>query len=431
MLFNTLRVAAIFYVCLLMGCSSPESKNYERSFETGATEGFSELVNYGVKELGLGVPMSPEEMDKFMPYAEATAQKHNVSLYRESDLIDTDLFTKGIAKGRDVLLIYNGATLTKYMDLKEDRKRLEENGQYEGKAREEIARRFGRLLSYTPRTINNQLTLHTDFRTMYNFGIKATNVYFYYKNLKRAVDFYTKTLGMELVSDTPSHKTIRVGSDSYITLTDASIAKDFSSKPKTVAFAIVTDEIKEWFDYLQKAGVKMKYTYKPSEGKPHDSFVLADPEGYLLEFEKFYQHPENEDLMPLLKENQAINTSAGQSGLSINSGITWFYYKSIWQMEHFYQDVLGLELVCDQGWAKIYKSSETGFIGLVDEKRGMHSFSQEKAVKLSFLLDDTKSWLEYVQKNSNLKLTTDQTTDNNRFDGLDPEGYLMEFSSKN
>ena len=71
-------------------------------------------------------------------------------------------------------------------------------------------------------------------------------------------------------------------------------------------------------------------------------------------------------------------------------------------------------MVCDQGWAKIYQSSRTGFIGLVDEKRGMHQFTEKKAVILSFILDDVDGWYQYAKKN-------------NLLIDLDPEGYQMQF----
>ncbi|MDO5980346.1 VOC family protein [Flavivirga spongiicola] len=436
MLSNSFKITAILCACLLVACGESEPQNksksgYEKSFESGATEGFCELVNYGVKELGLGVPMTPEKMDTFFPQAEIIAKKHNVLLYREPDLIDTDLFTRGIAKGRDVPLIYNGATLTKYFDLKADRKRLEENGLYKGKAREEIARRFGRLLSYTPRTINNQLAMHTDFRTMYDFDIKESNLLFYYKDLTKATQFYTNTLGLELVADHKTSKVVRIANDSFLTLVDASEGGAYSNKPKTVALAFVTDQVEAWFHYLKKKDIQIKHTYKPVDGKPYHSFVMSDPEGYLLEFEKFNQHPQNEDLIPILKNNKIShpNTNMGKK-LSINSSITWLYYKNVLEMQYFYQDVLGLELVCDQGWVKIYQSSKTGFIGLVDEKRGMHKFAEDKAVNVSFVLEDIEKWYEYVKSNKTFKIESLDMDDKKLFKGIDPEGYHMLFMAK-
>ena len=57
-------------------------------------------------------------------------------------------------------------------------------------------------------------------------------------------------------------------------------------------------------------------------------------------------------------------------------------------MQRFWEAVMGLRQVVDQEWAKVYQGSHTGFIGLVDERRGMHRWSEKKAVNVSFLIDD-------------------------------------------
>lgn len=433
--------AVVLLLFLLIGCAAPDSqkstkKDYKRSYEAGATEGFCELVSYGVKRLGLGVPMSPEEMEKFLPYAEKSAERHKVSLYIESDLIDTDLFTRGIAKGKDVPLIYTGTTLVQYLDLKADRQRLDEIGAYRGKAREEIARRFGRLLSYTPRTINNQLALHTDFRTMYHFGIQGSNLYYYYEDLAGATSFYTKTLGLKLVNDTGTTKTVQMADDSYLTLVDAAVGQPYANEPKTVALALLTNQLDEWVAYLKKQDVDIRSGYNSDVSRAHNSFVIADPEGYLLEFERFNQHPENEVFIPILKQIPPIKVNLdADEDISLHSNITWLYYRHLLPMQHFYEDVLGLEMICDQGWAKIYQGSESGFIGLVDEKRGMHTWVENKAVVVSFIVDDLKGWFNYVKENDTFRIESSHLEQGDKdskswFVGVDPEGYHMRFTSQ-
>ena len=91
MLNNRITITAILISFMLMGCdrsdnNSTDEKKYERSYEIGATAAFSELINAGVKQLGLGVPMVPEEMDKFMDYAVKSASKHDVLVYREDEI---------------------------------------------------------------------------------------------------------------------------------------------------------------------------------------------------------------------------------------------------------------------------------------------------------------------------------------------------------
>ena len=55
-------------------------------------------------------------------------------------------------------------------------------------------------------------------------------------------------------------------------------------------------------------------------------------------------------------------------------------------------------LTVDQGWAWIYQTSPSGYIGQVDKTRGMHSFTEQKAVTASFFTDDLEGWFSYVKE---------------------------------
>jgi len=414
---------------MFSSCSQP---SYQ--YQLGTVSGFAELVNSGVKRLALSSPMSPEEMDTFLPLAQKEADKYGVSIYRESDLITTDLFPENVATGKDVLLLYQGTVLDEYVELKEDKASLISQNKYEGKEREGIARRFGRLLSYTPQGMNKLLASNTSFRTMRDFGITGSNVFLYYKDLAAATKFYGETLGLEMVADYKMATIFRIAGDSFLILVDAEKGMHSADEPKTVALALLTDELPAWWDYLQEAGVEIKYSYKPKEGGPHDGFVAVDPEGYLLEFELFKQHPENEKFIPLLKDNSNALTNSEKvpMGLGFHGSITWLYYKDVLGMQQFYEEVLGLELVADQGWTKIYQLSDYGFIGLVDEARGMHDFTEEKAVTVSYLLEDVQGWYEFVKAHEPFELRTGKFETGpeekyNAFVGYDPYGYFMEF----
>ncbi len=274
-------------------------------------------------------------------------------------------------------------------------------------------------------------------KTMKDFGIHATNLFLYYKDLDRAAQFYTETLGIEKVADYGMAKILRVASASYLILVDASKGMHSAEEPKTVAIALVTDEVEAWYDYLRAQGVEMKYKYKSGKGRPYDSFVALDPEGYFLEFERFNDHPENEKLIPVLKKNETLFPLPNQKTtvppeLGINSMVTWLYYKDMTGMQRFYENVLGLQMIVDQGWVKIYQVSATGFVGLVDETRGMHSYTETKGVTVSFILDDLKGWFSYVKRHESFELRSknmekDEQGRYRAFVGYDPEGYFMEF----
>ncbi len=103
-------------------------------------------------------------------------------------------------------------------------------------------------------------------------------------------------------------------------------------------------------------------------------------------------------------------------------------------MQHFYENVFGLALVADQGWTKIYQASETGFMAIVDERRGMHSFSEKKAVNVGFIIDDLIPWFEYVKETNLLELYEEDLgigpeTRYKSFVGFGPEGYYLEFDT--
>jgi len=127
-----------------------------RSYQLGIMGGFAEVVKLGVKKLALSEVMSPGEMDDIMDDALIVAKRNGVEMWRETDFLVTDLYPADVAEGKHVLLIYTGDTRDQYLAIKSDKEKLIASGEYEGAAREEIARRFGRLLSY-PETVIDDL----------------------------------------------------------------------------------------------------------------------------------------------------------------------------------------------------------------------------------------------------------------------------------
>jgi hypothetical protein len=114
-------------------------------------------LKLGVKQLALSEVMSPEEMDDIMDDALVVAKRNGVEMWRETDFLVSDLYPADVAEGKHVLLIYKGDTLDQYLAVKADKAALVAAGEYEGEAREEIARRFGRLLSYPESVIDDLL----------------------------------------------------------------------------------------------------------------------------------------------------------------------------------------------------------------------------------------------------------------------------------
>jgi len=267
------------------------------------------------------------------------------------------------------------------------------------------------------------------------FGTTASNVFFYYKDVEAAADFYQKVMGFRIAADYGFAKIMQAAPKSFITLVDERKGMHSSTEPKTTAIALLTQELDEWWDYIQTQDVELRSTeFNVVEGRPHDGFVAIDPEGYLLEFERFNDHEENEKLIPILQKTRTLYPEPGTSnvppGLGFNATIVWFYYKDMEGVQRFYEEVMGFDLLVDQGWTKIYRIGPTGYFGLVDEQRGMHSYTEDKAVTLSFFTENIDGWYEYLSSNDRVEMRSKKIEvedEYKAFIAYDPEGYYLEW----
>lgn len=154
-------------LCLLVIASAPantqdgssEQREVDQySFRLGAAAAFSEMVSFGNKKLALSSAVSPEEMEELRAGYDRVISEQGAMATLEPELIVTDLFRADIAVGLHVLLIYKQpSVLEEYRTLKDDKAALVASANYTGEARANIARRFGRLLSYPDATIEEKI----------------------------------------------------------------------------------------------------------------------------------------------------------------------------------------------------------------------------------------------------------------------------------
>jgi len=120
------------------------------------------------------------------------------------------------------------------------------------------------------------------------------------------------------------------------------------------------------------------------------------------------------------------------SALTVQANIVFLYYRDVPAAQRFYEDIIGLTLTVDQGFAKIYQVSPTSFIGLVDEAQGLHRASEAKAVTVSFVTERVDQWYEYlVSKGVRMRGPVGNATRHptRGFVAYDPEGYFLEFET--
>ena len=270
--------------------------------------------------------------------------------------------------------------------------------------------------------------------------IIGNNAFLYYKNYDEATNFYGDILGFKNVFEFPDFATIfQTTKSTFITVVnDNGRGMHSSDEPKTIAIALVTDQLDGWYQYALSQNLNIKNPPKPLADNPHHAFLVIDPGGYILEFEHFADHPENKEFIPLLNNSENIYGVKGSqrpNNLAFKASIYWLYHTNEEEAEAFYQDVMGLKMIVKQSFSDILTSSPTGYIGLVEDGIGIHNATHEKAVNVGFMTNSAQAWFDYLKEQPTFSLRTEELyheqdgQGNNLIDiviGYDPDNYFIE-----
>jgi len=116
----------------------------------------------------------------------------------------------------------------------------------------------------------------------------------------------------------------------------------------------------------------------------------------------------------------------------LSAAITFFYYDKLAPAARFYEDLLGLELVEDQGWARLYRVSKRAFLGIVDAAKGYHPVRRENSVMLTLVTGDVDEWYTLLSRAGAEIETSITVHDDIGVKGFflrDPGGYVVEIQS--
>jgi L-rhamnose-H+ transport protein len=229
--------------------------------------------------------------------------------------------------------------------------------------------------------------------------IRGLTVRYFYQDPAAAERFYGGTLGLP----TAGPGLFRLSKTACLRIAPAGDAGLDAASPKTATLSFVTDEVDGWYAYLRAAGLAMRSELKDASRHPTRGFVTVDPEGYLLEFERFLDDPRNSRLLDALAKVEPLGpagegTAVRPKDLRIKANILWLYYQDLEAARLFAIDKLSAGLLVDQGFAKVMTASPTGFIGLVDGAQGLHPFTERKAVRIDLLADDPAAWVPILKR---------------------------------
>ena len=109
--------------------------------------------------------------------------------------------------------------------------------------------------------------------------------------------------------------------------------------------------------------------------------------------------------------------------------ITFIYYKDLQKGIDFYGKTLGFPMEIDQGWCKIYRISEAGYLGVVDERRGMHKSHPVKPVQICLRVPNVDEFYAYCREigvDELSQMFESRELKIKAFVFNDPEGYQIE-----
>jgi len=109
----------------------------------------------------------------------------------------------------------------------------------------------------------------------------------YFRNIEKAYHFYEEILGLKLKIDQGYGRIYQVSGNALLGVMDEKRGFLQSGSGKSVMISLITDEVDEWYERLQEKGVKLLSKPLTKEEIGIRSFLFEDPEGYILEIQKF------------------------------------------------------------------------------------------------------------------------------------------------
>ena len=134
------------------------------SYRCGVIDCFNEMIRAGLKRIALSHPVSNrEERDELLDFSKKICDEYGNRFYLEDSPLLTDLFPLSMNQGKFNIIFYRDEKdLTEYLQIKADKAELLARGVYIGQAREEIACRYGKLLSYADDGIRRLIESNTE-----------------------------------------------------------------------------------------------------------------------------------------------------------------------------------------------------------------------------------------------------------------------------
>ena len=105
-------------------------------------------------------------------------------------------------------------------------------------------------------------------------------------DLEESAAFYEEGLGLELVLDQGSCRIYRAGKSAYLGICRLNAPGELEQE-SGVIFTLVVEDVDGWHRYLVGRGLEPEAEPQLNQEYGIYHFFLQDPDGYLLEFQRF------------------------------------------------------------------------------------------------------------------------------------------------
>lgn len=112
--------------------------------------------------------------------------------------------------------------------------------------------------------------------------------FLYTQDMAKTAPFYETVLGLELALDQGGCRIYHVtGRRGYLGICEREAARPSEG----VIFTFVTQDVDGWYERITKHGVTCENAPKTNEAYRIYHFFVKDPNGYLIEFQRFLDDP--------------------------------------------------------------------------------------------------------------------------------------------
>jgi catechol 2,3-dioxygenase-like lactoylglutathione lyase family enzyme len=109
--------------------------------------------------------------------------------------------------------------------------------------------------------------------------------FLYTTDIQKVIPFYEDVLGLPLALDQGGCRIYRIGEThiAYLGLCERATPRT----PDGVIFTFVTPDVDAWYERITSKGITCEYAPRITEEYGIYHFFVRDPNGYLLEFQRF------------------------------------------------------------------------------------------------------------------------------------------------